>query len=86
MAETTHIVPETADQTTLAATVRVMFDGLSWSRARALVASGRVLVDGNVVFDPALRVSAGSEVRADQTGRRKAAPNPYSILSGFEQA
>lgn len=73
MAETTHIVPEAADQTTLAATVRVMFDGLSWSRARALVASGRVLVDGSVVFDPALRVSAGSEVRADQTGRRKAA-------------
>jgi 23S rRNA pseudouridine1911/1915/1917 synthase len=73
MAETTHIVPEDADQTTIAAAVRAMFDGLSWSRARALVASGRVLVDGEVIFDPAVRVAAGSKVRADQTAKRKAA-------------
>ena len=73
MAETTHIVPEDADQTTVAAAVRAMFEGLSWSRARALVASGRVMVDGDVIFDPAARVFAGSEVRADQTGKRKSA-------------
>jgi 23S rRNA pseudouridine1911/1915/1917 synthase len=46
---------------TLAAIVREQ-TGLSWSRARALCAEGRVSVDGERCTDPAMRVAAGASV------------------------
>jgi len=45
-----------ADQPTLAAVVRER-TGVAWSRARKLVAEGRVTVDGERRLDPATRVS-----------------------------
>ena len=45
-----------ADQPTLAAVVRER-TGVAWSRARKLVAEGRVTVDGERRLDPAMRVS-----------------------------
>lgn len=51
---------------TLAAAVRELLPGTSWSKARDLCAQGRVLVDGEPVTDPARRVAAAErvEVRA----------------------
>jgi 23S rRNA pseudouridine1911/1915/1917 synthase len=51
---------------TLAAAVREILPGTSWSRARELCAQRRVLVDGEPATDPARRVAAGErvEVRA----------------------
>jgi 23S rRNA pseudouridine1911/1915/1917 synthase len=51
---------------TLAAAVREILPGTSWSKARELCAQGRVLVDGEPVTDPARRVGAEErvEVRA----------------------
>jgi len=45
-----------AEQPTLAAVVRER-TGVAWSRARKLVAEGRVTVDGERRLDPAMRVS-----------------------------
>ncbi len=53
---------------TLAAIVREILPGTSWSKARELCAQGRVLVDGEPATDPARRVAAGErvEVRAGE--------------------
>jgi 23S rRNA pseudouridine1911/1915/1917 synthase len=51
---------------TLAAAVREILPGTSWSKAKELCAQGRVLVDGEPVTDPARRVAPEErvEVRA----------------------
>ncbi len=52
-------------QSTLAAVVRracSMDAPISWNRARELVSTGRVEVDGEVVTDGALRLSAGAKI------------------------
>ncbi len=51
---------------TLAAAVRELLPGTSWSKAKELCAQGRVLVDGEPVTDPARRLTGEErvEVRA----------------------
>ncbi|MFL6259977.1 MAG: RluA family pseudouridine synthase [Thermoanaerobaculia bacterium] len=60
---------------TLAAAVREILPGTSWSKAKELCAQGRVLVDGEPVTDPARRVTAEErvEVRAGVVPRREPA-------------
>jgi 23S rRNA pseudouridine1911/1915/1917 synthase len=53
------------DGTTLAAAVRRTVEGLSWSRARALCASGRVRVDGVASTDAAARMRSGAQLEVD---------------------
>jgi 23S rRNA pseudouridine1911/1915/1917 synthase len=54
------------DGATLAAVVREILPGTSWSKAKELCAQGRVLVDGEPVTDPARRLTGEErvEVRA----------------------
>jgi 23S rRNA pseudouridine1911/1915/1917 synthase len=47
---------------TLAALVREIAPGTSWSKARELCQSGRVWVDGERATDPARRVAAGERI------------------------
>jgi 23S rRNA pseudouridine1911/1915/1917 synthase len=47
---------------TLAARVRELAPGTSWSRARELCRSGRVWVDGERATDPARRMAAGERI------------------------
>lgn len=54
---------------TLAAIVREAL-GLPWSKARELVASGRVSVGSEQVLDPASRVAKGDEVTLDPSAPR----------------
>jgi len=58
---------------TLAAAVREILPGTSWSKARELCAQGRVLVDGEPVTDPARRLSGEErvEVRAGGSASRR---------------
>ncbi len=58
---------------TLAAVVREILPGTSWSKARELCAQGRVLVDGEPATDPARRVAAGERVEVRAGGP---APRP----------
>src|SRR5206468_11189825 len=59
---------------TLAALVREMLPGTSWSRAKELCAGGRVQVDGALTTDPARRLKAGErvEILADGGASRRA--------------
>jgi 23S rRNA pseudouridine1911/1915/1917 synthase len=68
------VVSEAQHESTLAAIVRELMDGLPWSKARALVESGRVQIGGELHFDPAERLVAGSVVTVNPTGRRRRAP------------
>lgn len=57
---------------TLAAVLRQHITGLSWSRARDLIAKGTVEVGGEIVTDPTRRVRSGeSVVHRQQTVRRE---------------
>ena len=47
---------------TLAALVREMLPGTSWSKAKELCAGGRVQVNGGLTTDPARRLKAGERV------------------------
>ncbi|MBZ0117164.1 MAG: RluA family pseudouridine synthase [Sandaracinaceae bacterium] len=58
------------DGATLAAVVRALLGQMPWSKARDLVASGRVYVDGERVSDAAARVRAGSEIRVEPEAAR----------------
>jgi 23S rRNA pseudouridine1911/1915/1917 synthase len=62
---------------TLAALVRELAPGTSWSKARELCGSGRVWVDGERAVDPARRMAAGERIEL-RTGapvlRREAVP------------
>jgi 23S rRNA pseudouridine1911/1915/1917 synthase len=53
---------------TLAALVREILPGTSWSRAKELCAEGRVKVDGWAATDPARRMSAGERVEIQAGG------------------
>src|SRR5581483_6602699 len=54
---------------TLAALVRAQ-TGVTWSRARALCAEGRVSIDGQPCLDPAVRVPPGAVVTVDRAARK----------------
>ena len=47
---------------TLAAALRAQFPGQSWSALRRLCVSGKVLVSGQIVVDPALRLGGGESI------------------------
>jgi 23S rRNA pseudouridine1911/1915/1917 synthase len=68
-------ISETQAGATLAAVVRGMIPGTSWSQAKEMCSGGRVLVDGVPATDPARRMSAGErvEVRGSGGGRREPA-------------
>ncbi|PRQ03793.1 RluA family pseudouridine synthase [Enhygromyxa salina] len=68
------VVSDDQHESTLAALVRELMDGLAWSRARDLVRNGRVKVGGALRFDPAARVSAGALVEVNPTAQRRQAP------------
>ena len=51
--------------TTLAAALRERLPGTSWQKARDLVASGKVSVDGKIVLLPAHRLHGGERVAFD---------------------
>jgi 23S rRNA pseudouridine1911/1915/1917 synthase len=55
-------VPAQQAGETLAALVREMAPGTSWSKARELCRSGRVWVDGERAVDPARRMAAGERI------------------------
>jgi 23S rRNA pseudouridine1911/1915/1917 synthase len=69
----TTVVREGQREPTLAAVVRELYEGMSWSRARELVAAGKVKLDGELCFDPATRVRAGTKVEVDPAARRRKA-------------
>lgn len=59
---------------TLAALVREILPGTSWSKAKELCSGGRVFVDGALAMDPARRMSAGERVEVRTgSGRREPA-------------
>jgi ribosomal protein S4 len=59
--------------TTLAAALRRRMAGWSWNEVRRLVETGKVRVNGEVVVEPAARVSTGGRL-AIVMGRRDRAP------------
>jgi 23S rRNA pseudouridine1911/1915/1917 synthase len=69
--EKNAVVDEHEAGSTLASIVRGMMDGLSWSKCRKLVATGRVEVDGSPVFDAAVRMKGGELVSIRPTGRKR---------------
>ena len=69
------IVDDDEDGATLAAVVRGLMDELPWSKSRELVRSGKVRVEGELHFDPAARLRAGTLVEVDPAARRRRAPS-----------
>ena len=57
-----HTVTEAQAGLTVAALVRELSPGLSWSQARDLCRGGRVWVNGAPALDPARRLAAGERV------------------------
>src|SRR5690606_38080188 len=54
------VVGQDQHNATLAAVVRALMNELSWNKSRELVRTGRVTVDGAMVFDPAIRLAKGA--------------------------
>jgi len=77
-----HVVSLEESGETLAALVRRIVPGVSWNRARDLVRSGRVFVDGDAATDPVWRVVSGHEivVRPTAPRRRAGALGPEAIV------
>jgi 23S rRNA pseudouridine1911/1915/1917 synthase len=71
VAELTTTIAEDDAGKTLAAVVRALVEGASWSAARDLCTSGRVTVDGAIVRDDALRLRAGRVVVVAPGARRR---------------
>jgi 23S rRNA pseudouridine1911/1915/1917 synthase len=70
---------------TLAAVVREQ-TGAAWSRARALCKEGRVTVNGQPCFDPALRVPPGTVVVVDEHApKTRAGALPQSAIAFFDR-
>jgi 23S rRNA pseudouridine1911/1915/1917 synthase len=67
----------TAEQAaqTLAAVVRELVPDLSWSKARDLVGSGRVRVDGRAETDPARRLREGERIEIGGTHAARREPD-----------
>ena len=61
------VTAEQAGQT-VAAVLRELLPGLSWSKARELVQSGRVRVDGRSAIDPAQRLREGQRFEVGAGG------------------
>lgn len=67
------VVSQDQEHATVAALVRTLIDGLSWNKARELVRTGRVTIDGAACFDPAVRLAVGAVVEVNPTGKRRRA-------------
>ena len=65
-----HVVRREEHDATLAAVVRSTLGDIPWSRARALCATGRVLVDGCIATDAASRVLEGQTVEIHPDARK----------------
>jgi 23S rRNA pseudouridine1911/1915/1917 synthase len=68
-----HVVTEGQAGLTLAALVRELAPGTSWSQARDLCRGGRVWVDGGAATDPARRMAGGERVEI-RSGPVRGAP------------
>lgn len=74
-------VPDDKTGLTLAALVREMLPGTSWSKARDLCSSGRVQVAGAVETDPARRMAAGERIELRLAGpARRQEPVPHEAI------
>lgn len=75
MPRPTHrVVVEPDDEgKTLAAIVRAVVPDTSWNRAKSLCRTGRVRVDGELIFDGAQRLRAESVVEIDPVGPKRTA-------------
>ncbi|HEX9943254.1 MAG TPA: RluA family pseudouridine synthase, partial [Thermoanaerobaculia bacterium] len=75
-----------ADQAglTLAALVREILPGTSWSRARALCEEGRVLVEGAPATDSARRMSAGERVELRLAGPARREPALTELIAHLD--
>ncbi len=67
---------EAQEGQTVAACVRDLAPGTSWSRAKDLVRAGRVAVDGGIEADPARRLQGGEKVELLRQGGKGAARGP----------
>ena len=67
-------VPREHAGVTLAAFVREILPGTSWSRAKELCTGGRVRVNGAPALDPARRLSAGERVEVHADGPPQRGP------------
>jgi 23S rRNA pseudouridine1911/1915/1917 synthase len=69
-----QIIPITADRAelTLAALLRFVIPGLTWSQARQHIEARRVRLNGELILDPARRVHEGDTVEL----RAQSAPKP----------
>jgi 23S rRNA pseudouridine1911/1915/1917 synthase len=76
-----YVLDDSDAGTTLAATLRRRMPGRSWNDVRRLVETGKVRVNGEVVVDSAVRVSAGARVAVVM-----AAPRPRAEVVGFRVA
>ena len=65
-----HTVTKEQAELTVAALVRELNPGLSWSQARDLCRGRRVLIDGTAATDPARRLAAGDKVEIRSTAAR----------------
>ena len=69
------------DVPTLAAALRALLPGQSWSAVRRLCETGKVRVDGAVVDDASARVTPGADITVDMS-----APRPRVTVAGFRVA
>jgi 23S rRNA pseudouridine1911/1915/1917 synthase len=69
------VIREDQRDATLAAVVRELYEGIPWSKARELVAAGKVKLAGELCFDPATRVRAGTKVEVEPMAQRRKAPS-----------
>jgi 23S rRNA pseudouridine1911/1915/1917 synthase len=73
-------ITEAQSGLTLAALVREILPGTSWSKARQLCRDGRVWVDGAAATDPARRMSAGERVELRLAGPARREPGLTDLI------
>jgi 23S rRNA pseudouridine1911/1915/1917 synthase len=76
-----HVLDDEDAGTTLAAALRRRMAGRSWNDVRRFVETGKVRVNGEIVVDPAVRVSPGARMELVM-----AAPRPRAEVVGFRVA
>lgn len=72
MSNADHVVSREQAGLTVAALVRELSPGMSWSQARELCRGGRVWVNGSAAFDPAFRLAGGERVEIRSGGSKSA--------------
>lgn len=80
MQDGAHTVTKEQAGLTVAALVRELSPGMSWSQARELCRGGRVWVNGSAAFDPALRLAGGEGVEIRSGAGRRLDGNTSSEL------